>query len=298
MKKIFYSFIFLIINSFILTEKLKTINSDTTQIIEQQNKIIYITNDDNDDNIHIYDSKSSENKNVLSSTIKKSKILLSLNEEKFILFGYNDENNLNLFFNIYNSSNDFNITKEGYFNNVKLNPKINIKMINENLFLLYYFDNNIIYLFQLNIDTSQEQNHFSIEINIPSEYAFNTLECEAFNGENIFCVYSLISSNSIKFYYFFKKFSSNEIKFIEINNVENIIAVSINKLIINEKNKYIICFISNSLGKNQLQCSTFYETNKQDNQLFNDIKTIDDNLEFNVLEKNYRNNIPIKILLI
>jgi len=270
MKKLLYVYIFLIINSFILNEKLVNINSDTTQIIEQQNKLIYITNDDNDDYIHIYDSKASESKNDLLSTIKKRKILLPLNDENFILFGYNDENKF--LFNIYNSSNNFSTIKSGDlsgdFNNVILNYQINIKMINENLFLLYCFvGNNNIYFFKLNIENSQAPYYSTIDI-IPSGYAFNTLECETFNGENIFCVYSLISSNDIKFYYFFNKFSSNEIKSYEINNVENIKAVSINKFIINEKNKYIICFISESSSKLQLQCSTFYENNKQDNQLY------------------------------
>ena len=99
MKKLLYGYIFLIINSFILSEQFPPINSDTTQIIAQQNKLIYITNDDNDDNIHIYDSKTSENKNASLSTIKKRKILLPLNDENFILFGYNDENKF--LFNIY-----------------------------------------------------------------------------------------------------------------------------------------------------------------------------------------------------
>ena len=299
MKKLLYGYIFLIINSFILSEQFPPINSDTTQIITQQNKLIYITNDDNDDNIHIYDSKTSENKNASLSTIKKRKILLPLNDENFILFGYNDENKF--LFNIYNSSNNFSTIKSGDlsgdFNNVILNYQINIKMINENLFLLYCFvGNNNIYFFKLNIENSQAPYYSTIDI-IPSGYAFNTLECETFNGENIFCVYSLISSNDIKFYYFFNKFSSNEIKSYEINNVENIKAVSINKFIINEKNKYIICFISESSSKLQLQCSTFYDNNKQDNQLFNDIKAIDDNLEYMILKSNYINNIPIKILI-
>ena len=53
MKKIFYGFICLIINALIKSQALSTINSDTAQIIAQKNKLIYITNDDNDNNIHI-----------------------------------------------------------------------------------------------------------------------------------------------------------------------------------------------------------------------------------------------------
>ena len=169
-------------------------------------------------------------------------------------------------------------------------------MINENLFLLYYFENKIINLYKLNIDNTQEPNYSSKEISVPSDYNFNTLECETFDGENIFCVYSLIS-NDIKFYYFFNKFSTIEIKSTEINSFANIRAVSINKLIVNEKHKYIMCisnFISNT-QYSQLHCQTFNELN---NHLSNDIsKQIDEHLDFNVDEINYKNNIPIKILI-
>ena len=304
MKKIFYGFIFFIITSFIRNQRITSINSDTTQIIAQQNKLIYITNDDNDNNIHIYDFETSENKNISISSIKKCKILLSLSEEKFILFGFIDENSRQLLFIIYDSTNDFDIIKSGTFENFIFHSQINIKMINENQFLLYYYENNIISLFKLNIETSQEPNFiYSLkEINIPSDYSCNSLECETFNGENIICVYSLISSSDIKFYYFFNKFSSNEINSIAINNFYNIRAVSINKLIINEKPKYIMCFsnfISSSENSDndycQLHCQTFNEIK---NQLSNDIsKQIDDRLDYILAEKNYKNNIPIKILI-
>ena len=298
MKKIFYGFICLIINALIKSQALSTINSDTAQIIAQKNKLIYITNDYNDNNIHINNSRNNEEELISINDIKKCKRLLSLSDEKFILFGYEDENS-KLFFKIYNSESDYSIIQQGSFENVIYNNQINIKMINENLFLLYYFEDNQIYLFKFYIENSSEPNPiFSMKpINIPADFSFNTLECDTFNGEKIMCVYSLISSGDIKFFYFLYKFNDNEIKSIEIKDYSNIRAVSLNKLIINAQQKYIMCFsnyISNS-DSSQLYCQTLIEKN---NQLYNDISTqIAEKMIYDVTENNYKNNIPIKILI-
>ena len=298
MKKIFYGFICLIINALIKSQALSTINSDTAQIIAQKNKLIYITNDDNDNNIHINNSRNNEEELISINDIKKCKRLLSLSDEKFILFGYEDENS-KLFFKIYNSESDYSIIQQGSFENVIYNNQINIKMINENQFLLYFFEDNQIYLFKFYIENSSEPNPiFSMKpINIPADFSFNTLECDTFNGEKIMCVYSLISSSDIKFFYVLYKFNDNEIKSIEIKDYSNIRAVSLNKLIINAQQKYIMCFsnyISNS-DSSQLYCQTLIEKN---NQLYNDISTqIAEKMIYDVTENNYKNNIPIKILI-
>lgn len=209
------------INALIRCQISSILNSDITQMIVQQHKLIYIINDDNDNKIHIHDIKINVDKNISISNIKKAKILLSLNEVKFILFG-NENYNINsqLLFEIYNSQNDYNIIKNGIFEDIIFKSQINIKMINENQFLLYYFDNIKINFFKLNIKTSLEMNNniYSLKrINFPSVSSFNTLKCETFNGENIICIYLLISSGYAKFYYFFNIFGGNEIKSIEIN---------------------------------------------------------------------------------
>ena len=85
---------------------LENINSNKTEIIVQQNMLFYVTNEENDDKIYLHDLDNSENyKSVSISNITKNKVLLSLNEESFILFGYEYENtSSNLFFKIYNSN--------------------------------------------------------------------------------------------------------------------------------------------------------------------------------------------------
>ena len=97
----------MIFYSYINSERLSSINSNTTQIIVKQNKLIYITNDD-DNQLHIHDLNSFEDQSVSidSETEIKNKMLLSLNEEHFILFGY--KNNENSFlYKIYNISNSY-----------------------------------------------------------------------------------------------------------------------------------------------------------------------------------------------
>ena len=51
----------MIFYAFINSERLAFINSNTTQIIVKQNKLCYITNDDNDNNLHIHDLNTFDN---------------------------------------------------------------------------------------------------------------------------------------------------------------------------------------------------------------------------------------------
>ena len=76
------------INALIRCQISSIINSDIAQMIVQQHKLIYIINDDKDNKIHIHDIKTNVDKKISISNIKKGKILLSLNEVQFILFGY------------------------------------------------------------------------------------------------------------------------------------------------------------------------------------------------------------------
>jgi len=108
MKNIFYALIILIFYADINSERLSFINSNTTQIIVKQNKLFYITNDDNDNNLYIHDLNTFINKSVPidNNTEVKNKILLSLNDENFIIFGYKNNEN-SFFYKIYNSNNNY-----------------------------------------------------------------------------------------------------------------------------------------------------------------------------------------------
>ena len=121
MKYIFYFLIHLQIFIFTKNDKLSNINSGTAQIVVHLNKLFFITNDNNDDELHIYDLTNSLDSEISISSIKKSKVLMSLNEEQFILVGYeNDNYDSILHFKIYNSSNYQNPTQEKQYEGIIL----------------------------------------------------------------------------------------------------------------------------------------------------------------------------------
>ena len=189
----------MIFYSYINSERLSSINSNTTQIIVKQNKLIYITNDDDDNQLHIHDLNSFEDQSVSidSETEIKNKMLLSLNEEHFILFGY--KNNENSFlYKIYNISNSYEKSiKHGSFGLNNYNTKIKIIILNENQYFLYFIYFNYLNIYRLN---SVNNSFLLFQKQISrSNLGLNTIECDSFNNETILCVYSLIDSENIYF---------------------------------------------------------------------------------------------------
>ena len=294
MKNIFYCLIYFLLFIYIKNQKLESINSNTAQLLSQQNKLFYITNDDNDNVLHIQDLSSYKQTNVSISDFSKCKFLISLTEEKFILFGYKNNNAFSsLLFKIFQSNNIENFIAQGSFENIMYNSQINIKMVNETMFLLYFIKDNNLYIYRLNLESTSNVVYCLKQISTSNGESINTVECNSFDGENVICVYSLLSQNSnIKFKYFFNSFDT-QINALNISNIANIRAVSVNKLYINGDKKFIMCF---SHLESQLKCQIFSLTNN--NKLYiDDIKTIDENMESNVGTANYINNIPIKILI-
>ena len=128
MKNIFNVFLNLLFFSFISNQRLSSINSNTTEIIVQQNKLFYIKNDDDGDNdIHVQDLSSFNEDTIGITRITKNKKLLSLNEQNFILFGYEDDNSLsNFLFQIFDSNQYQNSNNCETFGKIRYNSKINI----------------------------------------------------------------------------------------------------------------------------------------------------------------------------
>ena len=301
MKNIFYVLINIFFISFISTQRLSSINSNTTEIIVQQNKLFYIKNDnDGDNNIHVQDLSTYEEDTITITGFTKNKKLLSLNEQKFILFGYeNDNSPSNFLFQIFDS-NQYN-NSDGYesFGTIKYNSKINIRMVNENIFLLCFFETNVINIYKLNLE-DKSFNHGEKQLsNLESGVSLNTIECDSFDGENILCVFSLISSSDILFNYFFSniqgsQFSGNYIN----NNFENIRATTLSKFVLNDEQKFVMCFINyDSIYRlHRLFCQILLETSNQ--VYIDETYVVNGNLGYTLGRKNYLNNIPIKILLI
>ena len=302
MNIIFYFHIISFIFVHIKSGKLESINSNRTQIIVQQNKLFYIKNDEN--KIYVHNLGDYTDDSVSISDITKNKIIISLNEEKFILFGYANANangNSNFLFKIYNSNNYENSTEEGSFGQIIYHEKINIKMVNETLFLLYFFreKEKSMNIYKLNINN---RNHYFINKKISNypDYNLNTIECDSFDGEQILCVYSLLSETNIKFQYFYDNFQDGSISEKEISDIyKDLKAVSFNKIIINNQKIFIMCFISTMANSEnqQLYCQTLTENN----QLYIDeIYLIEDIIEKKtafVGQSNYIYNTPIKIVI-
>ena len=308
MKYIFYFLIHLQIFIFTKNDKLSNINSGTAQIVVHLNKLFFITNDNNDDELHIYDLTNSLDSEISISSIKKSKVLMSLNEEQFILVGYENDNNYDstLHFKIYNSSNYQNPTQEKQYEGIIYNPKINIIMVNEKIFLLYFFqiisNNLFVYFYKFDISKTNYENDNIVNLDMEG-LEFNTLECDSLDGLKILCVYSLISpdGNTIKYKYFIRDIQKKEFLFEpnEINDqYSNIKAVSINKLVFNNEGEFIMCFIpfiSNLNGNTyQLICQTLPASNNY--EMYEQFP-IDEKLIYIIGTSNYRNKIPIKILI-
>ena len=300
MKNIFYALINIFFISFISTQRLSSINSNTTEIIVQQNKLFYIKNDnDGDNNIHVQDLSTYEEDTITITGFTKNKKLLSLNEQKFILFGYeNDNSPSNFLFQIFDS-NQYN-NSDGYesFGTIKYNSKINIRMVNENIFLLCFFETNVINIYKLNLE-DKSFNHGEKQLsNLASGVSLNTIECDSFDGENILCVFSLISSSDILYNYFFSnlqgsQFSGNYIN----NNFENIRATTLSKFVLNDEQKFVMCFINyDSIYRlHRLFCQILLETSNQ--VYIDETYVVNGNLGYTLGRKNYLNNIPIKILI-
>ena len=306
MKNIFYALIILIFYADINSERLSFINSNTTQIIVKQNKLFYITNDDNDNNLYIHDLNTFINKSVPidNNTEVKNKILLSLNDENFIIFGYKNNEN-SFFYKIYNSNNNYEkFNEQGSFELYNYNSKINIIILNEKQYFLYILSGNNLYIYTFNSGIiSLPPVSKSISTN---NWNLNTIECDSLNNETILCVYSLINpSKSIYFYYAFEKLDGNQLIGNEIKSQYsqdgNTEAASITKYKFNNEQKFIMCFIYkstiNSISQNyQLYCQTLGQNNN--NELVTEnINTIDNRLNYILVQSNYINNIPIKILV-
>ena len=149
MINIFYALIFLIFYANINSERLSSINSNTTPIIVKKNKLFYITNDENDNNLYIHDLNTFDNTQVSihNDNEIKNKILLSLNEENLIIFGYKNDKK-SFLYKIYNINDNFgNSIEPGNFGLITYNSHINVIILNEKQYFLYFISGNFLYIY-------------------------------------------------------------------------------------------------------------------------------------------------------
>ena len=151
--------------------------------------------DDNENMNAIYKMPVEEDKDVFVKINNlKNKTLIKVSDEILILFGLN---NSRFSYSKYNISANNNAFINGHSFNDSILPNegnYTIKLINENNYLLYYISSEqlILYIINLGSDDSAPSAR-KINKNIQTQdFQLNTIECDSFDAENIFCVYSLI----------------------------------------------------------------------------------------------------------
>ena len=284
-------FFFLFLN-IVKSIDLETINSNTSQIILIKNEIVYTTEEDSKINIISLDDGNT--KTIDGSGITRKKHLINLFDEEFILFGYKD--NLNdLLFEIYNI-NDNSLNNSGKYElNIYFNT-FDIKLIDENKYLLYTFLSGSFYIYKIDLNSLNPDDRFVKEIDLYLDVynIFNIIECDSFDSINYFCIYSLITNDqindfeSIIIYYSFYNDNNEQIKSIAI---EPALAASLTKITIKNKNKFILCHTD----KENIYCKYFIQ---QDDKIhMEETHTIKIYNNYYMGQINYQISNPMKIVL-
>ena len=226
---------------------------------------IYITEDDNI--INKIDVEGNTPTIFGNFTNIKNKTLLKLSNDEFIIFGLNSNNLL-----LYNKSNiNDNSGREKILKNINIPISNNIrnysiKHIEKDTFLFYCInENDYFYLYSFNLDSRHSGGSKSILTE--QNDLLNTIECDSFDGENIFCVYSLIENindlSSTSFstfsYYSFVNINNQELQKNEIK--KNIAGPSLLKIKNNDKKKFLICYYENKQKNPSVYCQFFTQEN-------------------------------------
>ena len=195
---------------------------------------------------------------MIKETLKQ-KTLIKLTDDTFIVFALNENQLVYSIFNINNINEQIPISPS--FKNLSIKMENNylnytIRSINENNYILYYNIyrlNLTLFSFQLNSSNIKGGYNF-LEIeemkDNKNEYFLNYIECDSYDGENIFCVYSIIKTSyseaDDQFSYETTSFSSfeNIVKGKLSNNIikKGICNPSILKIEHNNKKKFLMCF--------------------------------------------------------
>ena len=119
---------------------MNTINSKTVEMRSKNEKLIYTTEESGD--IIIYDLVKRENTSIIyNNNIRKSKTLINLSDEKFILFGIEGNDNGKLGANLYDLALNASInlyktsSTQLSFNS---GTKFIIRMVTEDVYIISY----------------------------------------------------------------------------------------------------------------------------------------------------------------
>ncbi len=296
MKKILLLSIFFLI--LLPIDSVKTIiDSNTVEMIIKDEKLIYVNNESNQ--IKSYDINTNNEITIYNNVITKNKFLINLSEEKFIMFGFNNDNTF--LYQIYNDINNNNSPiQSGTFGLTFLNP-INyvIRMVSENTYILSYINDNNFVVISQELDKTLIGGRKSIDLFVTNIH-LNTLECDSFDGKNIFCVYSLIEYDrynditGIECFYSFKDIQEANLERNEIKaDSQTVSSVSLAKFQNNNEKKFIVCFVYVKERDSNIYCQFFIQ---KENDIFIDtIYKIGDTTQIYLNKISYEKNNPIKI---
>ena len=221
MYKCFFSFLILLQFFLYINNSITDLIFDPSlNLILYDDTCIYTTEKSNT----IYKMKISDNtpQNFSITSNIKNKTLIKLTDDSFIMFGLNN-NNMVCYkqYNIHqNNANDFQPSSLQIVGNAGNHT---IKYIKENLFLVYYLYSRQFYLYSLYLILGDQGGIKTISLE--KDYQLNNIECDSYDGINIFCVYSIIKTikdavnkdtYSTISYYSFQNINFNNLQKIQI----------------------------------------------------------------------------------
>ena len=200
---------------------------------------------DNQDSI--YKQKITENQASLISIegeYKNKKLIKKYkSDNEFVLFALDSSNSLSYCYCKMSDSGSKKLRSLDFVINIS---DYSIKNINETSFLIYYIYNRDFYLHVINLDNIIPNDEIKRKnITYDDYYQLNTIECDSYDGVNIFCAYSTIrlSDLSNEFtttcYYSFANIES-DIKKNEIK--QNIAGPALLKVETPNQKRFLICY--------------------------------------------------------
>ena len=269
-----FTLLFIFINNDITTREF----DPSLSILLFENTCVFV---DDNSNI-IYKQNVNENDAQPFATIQpdfKNKMLIKISNEKFVLFALNNSNCLFYFSYNINDENQ----NEIFDLNFPIDSEVNnytIKSINESSFLLYYIKDEKFYLYLINQSLVIEGNNPK-NIKIEYDYHLNTIECDSYDGINIFCAYStyfmyINYNNGLQFFATDGHYSfggiEDDIGKDDIKN--NIGGPALLKIETNNQKKFLMCYYEPS-NEEKINPSTYCQFFTQiDNKIIKDSRII------------------------
>jgi len=291
-----FCFVIILYLSFIKINNSFDIPSEKVEMIITNEKLIYTY--DQISTIIMRDIKTNNEVSVNNNVITTNKYLIRLSEISFILFGLNSNSEFR--YNKYSiSSNGIVSLSGGSFGSIfSLQNNYIIREVDENIYILSYKIDNNYYVYRLNLEETPN----NLKLFEGNERGLNTFECDSYDGNNIFCVYSTANYNynideyEMNCYYIFRNINnlSNDRYGFKLGSNDPL-AISLLKVKIDEDKKFIICsaetYQVEDTFNNIIYCQYFQV---QNNKLY--LGNIYKILEMNgksFMENSYLNNNPL-----